>query len=144
MTAPRIYFAMAKDGIFFSFLSDISETYRTPYKAMLFQAFWASVLILVWGSFTRIITFVTFMDIVFMALATSSIFIFRYRKVFNAGFRLKIYPWIPALYLLVTVSFVLNTLFFLNAESLVGVAILLAGIPAYYYFKHKSPFTIND
>ena len=57
MTAPRIYYAMAKDGIFFKFLAEVSEKYKTPYKAMLFQAGWATILILIWGSFIKIITF---------------------------------------------------------------------------------------
>ncbi|MFZ1749503.1 MAG: amino acid permease [Saprospiraceae bacterium] len=135
MTAPRIYYAMAKDKIFFSFLADVSPRYKTPYKAMLFQALWATLLILIWGSFIKIITFVTFMDIVFMALATATIFIFRSRKVDNSGFRLTLYPWIPIVYLIVTIAFVINTLIDLNRESLIGMGILLAGVPAFYYFK---------
>lgn len=138
MTAPRIYYAMAKDGIFFSFLADVSEKYKTPYKAMLFQAVWATVLILIWGSFIRIITFVTFMDIVFMALATATIFIFRKENTKHDGFMLKWYPMIPVIYLIVTIAFVVNTLVDLNAESWVGMAILIAGVPAYYYFKGKN------
>lgn len=138
MSAPRIYYAMSRDGLFFSFLADVSAKYKTPYKAMIFQAFWAMLLILMWGSFMRIITFVTFMDIVFMALATSSIFVFRKRKTLNEGFRLKYYPLVPVIFLIITVAFVLNTLSSLNAESLVGVAILAAGIPVYYFFKRKN------
>lgn len=135
MSAPRIYYAMAKDGIFFNFLADVSPRFQTPYKAMLFQAGWASLLILIWGSFSRIIIFVTFMDIVFMALATSTIFIFRQRKTANNGYKLKLYPWIPIVYLIVTIAFVLNTLLDLNPESWIGVIILLIGIPVFYYFK---------
>ena len=135
MSAPRIYYAMAKDGIFFNFLADVSPRFQTPYKAMLFQAGWASLLILIWGSFSRIIIFVTFMDIVFMALATSTIFIFRQRKTANNGYKLKLYPWIPIVYLIVTIAFVLNTLLDLNPESWIGVIILLIGIPVFYYIK---------
>ncbi|MBL0027493.1 MAG: APC family permease [Saprospiraceae bacterium] len=138
MSAPRIYYAMAKDGIFFDFLSDISDRFKTPYKAMLFQAFWASILILLWGSFIRIITFVTFMDITFMALATATIFIFRNQKSDHSGFRLKWYPLIPLVYLIITIAFVLNTLANLNMESWAGVGILCMGIPSFYYFqRHK-------
>ncbi len=137
MSAPRIYYAMAKDRVFFSFLSHVSTKYGTPYKAMLFQAAWATILILAWGSFYKMITFVTFMDIVFMVLATSTIFVFRKRQVPNAGYRLRYFPLIPLLYLLVTVAFVVNTLAQLNAESWVGVLILVLGIPVYYYFKGK-------
>jgi len=139
MTAPRIYYAMAKDGVFFSFLADVSEKYKTPYKAMLFQAVWATVLILIWGSFIRIITFVTFMDIVFMALATATIFVFRKKNDAHTGFTLRWFPIIPIIYLIVTIAFVVNTLIDLNTESWVGVAILISGVPAYYYFIRKYP-----
>ena len=105
---------------------------------MLFQAVWATVLILIWGSFIRIITFVTFMDIVFMALATATIFVFLRRKDKHTGFILKCFPIIPIIYLIVTIAFVVNTLIDLNAESWVGVAILISGVPAYYYFKSKN------
>jgi APA family basic amino acid/polyamine antiporter len=137
MTAPRIYYAMAKDGIFFKQLADVSEKYGTPYKAMLFQSVWATVLILIWGSFTKMITFVTFMDILFMALATATIFVFRKKKEDNDGFRLKLFPLIPIVFLVVTIAFVVNTLIELGTESWVGVGILIIGIPAYYYFKSK-------
>lgn len=137
MTAPRIYYAMARDGIFFGFLSDVSRRFRTPYKAMLFQAVWATVLILMWGSFSKLITFVTFMDIVFMAFATATIFVYRRRNLENKGYRLKSYPVIPLVYLAVTISFVINTFLSLRTESLAGVLILAAGVPVYYFFKKR-------
>jgi APA family basic amino acid/polyamine antiporter len=140
MTAPRIYYSMAKDGIFFQKLAELHPTFRTPYIAMLFQAVWAILLLLVWGSFTKLITFVTFMDIVFMALAAASIFIFRARasKEEDVPFKLSWYPIIPILYVLVTVAFVFNTMISLNKESFAGIFILLMGIPVYYFFKKKS------
>jgi basic amino acid/polyamine antiporter, APA family len=138
MSAPRIYYAMAKDGIFFKFLAEVSEKYKTPHNAMLFQAAWATVLIFLWGSFIRIITFVTFMDITFMALASLTIFIFRKKNQEYKGFKLSFYPWIPLIYLFVTIAFVYNTLSSLNAESWVGVLILAMGIPAYYYFRNRN------
>lgn len=138
MTAPRIYYAMAKDKLFFSFLADVSPRFGTPYKAMLFQSLWATILILVWGSFIKIITFVTFMDIVFMALATSTIFVFRARDVQSEGFKVAWYPWTPLIYLLITIAFVLFTLWDLNAQSWIGMLILSLGIPVFYLFKRRS------
>lgn len=138
MSAPRIYYAMAKDGIFFKALAQVSEKYQTPYNAMIFQAAWATILIFVWGSFMKIITFVTFMDVTFMALATLTIFVFRKRKEQNTGFSVSAYPWVPLIYFLVTIAFVFNTLIGLSAESWVGVLILCLGIPAYHYFKKQN------
>jgi APA family basic amino acid/polyamine antiporter len=138
MSAPRIYFAMSKDKVFFSALADISSKYATPYKAMIFQTLWATVLILAWGTFDKLATFVTFMDIVFMALATATIFIFRMKRDEKPTYMVKHYPWVPLIYLIVTLMFVLNTLLKIKAESWSGVVILLLGIPAYYYFKKVS------
>jgi APA family basic amino acid/polyamine antiporter len=138
MSAPRIYFAMAKDKVFFNSLADVSSKYGTPYKAMLFQTMWATVLILAWGAFDKLATFVTFMDIVFMALATATIFVFRSRNNEKASYSVKPYPLVPLAYLLITILFVLNTLIEIKTESWSGMAILLAGVPAFYLFKKYS------
>ena len=141
MTAPRIYHAMAKDGLFFDNLAKLHPKYHTPYVAMLLQMVWACVLILIWGTFHNLMTFVTFMDIIFMALATGSIFIFRCRDKENdvePAYKLGAYPIVPIIYLLVTIAFVVNTLIALPAQSWAGVGILLIGVPAFYYFKRNS------
>jgi APA family basic amino acid/polyamine antiporter len=137
MTAPRIYFAMAKDKIFFSFLAETSTRFGTPHKAMIFQSVWSTILILIWGSFIKVITFVTFMDIVFMALAGCTIFYFRRKKPEKPAYQVPLYPYLPATYLAVTVCFVFYTFAQLKAESLSGIIILILGIPAYYWFKTK-------
>jgi len=137
MTAPRIYFAMANDGMFFRFLAKLSPRYHTPVNAMFLQAFWATILIFLWGSFVRMIAFVTFMDIVFMSLACASVFLFRRRNQANDGYRMAMFPWPPVIYLLICVSFVVYTLLSFQPESWVGVCILLAGIPVYLFFTRK-------
>jgi basic amino acid/polyamine antiporter, APA family len=135
MSAPRIYFAMAKDKIFFEFLAKVSPRYGTPVNAMLMQTAWASILIIAWGAFDKLATFVTFMDIVFMALATASIFVFRRKQKDFNGYHVRPYPLIPLLYLLVVIAFVINTLINMRQESWTGMLILLIGLPFYYYFK---------
>ena len=138
MTAPRIYYAMAEDKVFFNFLAKVHPKYDTPHYAMIFQAIWASLLILLWGSFIRIITFVTFMDIVFMMVAASTIFVFRMKRPHeNRPYRVLAYPFLPILYVFVTAAFVFNLLWDLSAESCIGVVILLQGIPTYFFFKYN-------
>ncbi len=139
MTAPRIYYAMAKDKVFFPALAKVHDRYRTPVFAMLAQMIWAVALILFWGSFLKLITFVTFMDIVFMALAAMTLFVFRRKsnKVSHQGFKTPLYPLIPLFYLLITIAFVINTLSTLSMEAWIGVGILILGIPVFYYFKRS-------
>ena len=137
MSAPRIYYAMAKDGIFFNFLAKVHPKYKTPYLAMLFQCGWAIILILVLKDFHSLITFATFMDILFMALATSTIFIFRRRKQSDRpAYLLNLYPLIPILYLIVTIAFVINAVIHIEGVSVIGgLIILFLGIPVYLFFR---------
>lgn len=142
MSAPRIYYAMAKDGAFFSSLARVHSRFGTPYVAMIFQGIWAIILILVFNNFHNLMTFATFMDIVFMALATSTIFVFRRRKGSERPqFLLTWYPLIPILYLMVTVAFVVNTLLSMHLVTWSGLLILLLGIPVYYFFKRGNGLT---
>lgn len=135
MSAPRIYHAMANDKIFFKFIAKTHPKYKTPANAMLIQAAWAIGLIFAWKQFNSIITFVTFMDICFMAIGASTIFVFRKRSSEKPKAKAWGYPVIPILYLTVTGIFVLNTAISLSAETIVGFLLLLAGIPVYYFFK---------
>ncbi len=139
MSAPRIYFEMAKDKVFFPGLAKIHHRYNTPYVAMLIQGFWAIILIGIWGKFSRLMTFVTFMDIIFMALASASIFLFRIRDENNnvsGGFRVRYYPVVPLIYCLILAAFVINTFFAMNKEAIVGLGIVSCGIPVYWYFQN--------
>ncbi len=139
MSAPRIYFAMAKDGVFFPQLAKVHDKWSTPYVAMIFQAFWACILILMWGSFIKVITFVTFMDIVFMMLAGFALFILRKKRPdVPRPYKTLGYPVIPFLYVLITAAFVINLIISMSMESLSGLLILFLGIPVYYYFKSKN------
>lgn len=148
MSAPRIYYAMAKDGVFFKSLARLHSTFGTPYIAMILQGTWAILLIIAFNNFENLMTFATFMDIVFMALATSTIFIFRNRekqiypdkevngsKTKSIGYKLGWYPLIPILYLIVTIAFVFNTILGMELVTLSGLGILALGVPVFYYFK---------
>lgn len=138
MTAPRIYYAMAKDGVFFKSLAKVHPKYKTPHIAMIFQCCWAILLILIFKDFHNLMTFATFMDILFMAIAASTIFIFRKRSPNkSAHFQLKLYPLIPILYLIVVVAFVINMILKIDTFAIGGLLILLLGIPAYMFFKKK-------
>ena len=136
MSAPRIYYAMAKDGIFFKFLAKVHPKYKTPYLAMLFQCAWAIILILAFKNFHNLMTFATFMDILFMAIATSTVFVFRWKKKEDKpAYLLKFYPLIPIIYLLVTIAFVVNTLIHIEGVPNIALGILLLGVPTYLLFK---------
>ena len=135
MSAPRIYYAMAQDGLFFKSLSKIHPRYKTPANAMMVQAIWAIILLMFWGSFGKLISYVTFMDIIFMTLTGVSIFIFRVtKKDAERPIRAWGYPIIPIIFIVISAVFVGNTIFARPEESLYGLAVLALGFPVFYLF----------
>lgn len=140
-TAPRIYFAMAKDGIFFKQLAEIHPKTKTPVNAMLLQAAWAVVILLFWGGlFSKIINYVVFMDILFMTLAGVAVFLFRAKRPnANRPYKTWGYPIIPLIFVLISTAFLVNT--FLNKntgeQAITGLIVLGVGSLVYYFFKGK-------
>lgn len=136
MSAPRIYFAMAKDGVFFKGLAQLHPRFKTPANAMAAQAIWAIILLLLWGQFHDLITYVTFIDIAFMTLAGIGIFLFRQRRPDEARpYRAWGYPVIPGLYVFITSAFLLNTLIEKPVQALAGLIVLGIGIVLFRFFE---------
>lgn len=137
MTAPRIYFAMARDGVFFKQLAYVHPTYQTPVNAMLMQSGWAIILILLWGSFENLIKYVIFIDMVFLLLGGLSVFIFR-KKRKNVERPVKVwgYPIIPIIFCIISTIFIFTTLLSANTmeQSVAGLGVMLAGVIFYYAF----------
>lgn len=139
MSAPRIYFAMAEDGIFFRQLAWVHPRWRTPVTAMLVQVVWAlAVLLFFRGLFDRIITFVTFMDIAFMGLAGAAVFVLR-KKMSGASRPVKVwgYPWVPLIFVLISTAFAVNTLLARPEQALPGLGLLALGWGVFVFLKRK-------
>lgn len=138
MSAPRIYFAMAEDGIFFKQLARVHPRFRTPLNAMLIQAFWAIALLAFWGTFSNLITYVTFMDIAFMALAGASVFVFRKKKPDQfRPYKVWGYPIIPAIFVLISSAFVINTLIQRPVQAIAGLIFTAIGLLVFYLFNKR-------
>lgn len=141
MSAPRIYFAMAQDGVFFKQLAAVHPRWRTPVFAMLTQVVWAlAVLLFFRGLFDRIITFVTFMDALFFALAGASIFVFR-RKMPDAErpYRTWAYPLVPLLFVALQSVFAINILLQQPGQAVPGLVLVGLGVGMFYFFKRRRP-----
>ena len=132
----RVPYAMACDGLFFRGLGRLSAR-RVPARAILLQAAWASVLA-VSGSYDTLTDSVIFASWLFYGLSTASLFVFR-RTMPDAPrpYRALGYPWVPILFLLVTVALLVNTFVAAPREALRGIAVLLAGLPLYWYFSRR-------
>jgi len=135
MMNARVPFAMARDGLFFGPLANLSATSNVPVNAIWFQGIWACVLALS-GTFDQITTSVIFAVWVFTALVGSSLFVLR-RKLPAAPRRYRTpgYPVVPALFILVALWLVINTLTASPVESAAGLVLIALGLPLYFYFR---------
>jgi len=138
LSAPRIYYAMADDGIFFKKLAEVHPRFRTPVNAILIQSIWAALLLLFWGTFADVITYVVFMDWVFFGMAGACVFIFRRtRKDVERSYSTLGYPVTPAIFVATSVFFVINTLIERPLHAWVGLVFTLIGAGVYYLFKRR-------
>lgn len=137
MSAPRIYYAMAADGVFFQPLAWVHPRWGTPVVAMLVQVVWAMALLVYFQShFNQIITFVTFMDIAFMGLAGAAIFVFRQKKkTAERPVRAWGYPVVPLVFVLISAAFAINTLLQKPAQAWPGLLLLAAGAGVYLLLR---------
>jgi APA family basic amino acid/polyamine antiporter len=140
LTAPRIYFAMAADGLFFRKVAEIHPRFQTPAFAIITQSLWAAVMVLFWGTFENLISYVVFTDWIFFALAGFSVIIFR-RTMPDAPrpFRVPGYPWVPLFFVAISTWFVVTTLFQKPAQAWAGLLFLGLGVPVYFYWKRQRP-----
>ena len=138
MTTARVYFAMAKDRMFFRQMGRVHPKYRTPSRSLVVQAAWASLLTLT-GTYDQIFTYVIFAAWIFYALGAAGIFIMRRKHPSaSAAYRVPGYPVVPVLFVAVATWFVINTLIKQSSDSLVGLLLLAAGLPFYSYWKRTA------
>jgi APA family basic amino acid/polyamine antiporter len=139
MTAPRIYYAMANDGIFFSKLAETHPKWKTPVRAMLVQSGWSVLLLLFWGTFENLISYVTFMDFAAMMMVATSIFVFRKKRPDAVrGYRTFGYPVTPLIFITICLWFVLFTIVGDPIRAGAGILVGLVGYVVYLFgFKKK-------
>ncbi len=130
----RIYFAMARDGLFFPILAKLHPHHRSPYMSLVFQAVYASVFIIFDLEF--LLYMITSAILVLSALTAFTVFIFD-RKGYKAEYRIPLYPVTPVLYI-VGCALLVGYLIVQNpTEVFFGFMVLLTAIPVYYIFKRR-------
>jgi basic amino acid/polyamine antiporter, APA family len=139
LTAPRIYYAMAYDGLFFSKFAEVHKRFGTPAVAVIASGVWAAALALS-GTFEQLTTYVVFIGWTFYALAAASIF--AYRKQFpeasTRSYSVPGYPVTPILFILAAAALVINTVATQPKESAIGIGIVLLGVPAYFIWRSRA------
>ena len=140
LTAPRVYFAMAKDGLFFKGVAKVSERTRAPVVAIALQGALAAYIALS-GTYEQILNYVVSVDFIWFGLTALSIFVFRgraprERSDEGAGlFKVPGHPLTTALFAAACALIVAATVYKYPRDSAVGLAIMAAGVPAYFFWR---------
>jgi basic amino acid/polyamine antiporter, APA family len=144
LTAPRVYFAMAEDGLFFRSVAYVTRKTHVPVVAILLQSIW-TVIVAFTGKYEQILNFVIPIDFFFIGLSASCLFVFRHRERSRtpsanptpAGFRVPGHPFTTIFFIAACWLVVANTLYKYPENSLIGVLILLLGLPVYAFWSWK-------
>ena len=139
LTAPRVYFAMAEDGLFFRSMAWVHPRTRVPVVAIALQGVW-TIVITFSGRYDQILSYVVSMDFLFFGLTAACIFVFR-RRAFRlarsaeSGWRVPGHPVTTIAFIAVSGLVVLNTAYKFPLNTAIGFGILTAGIPAYFLWR---------
>jgi APA family basic amino acid/polyamine antiporter len=138
LTAPRVYFAMAEDGLFFRRVAKVNSTTHVPVVAIVLQGVAATVIALS-GTYGQILSYVVSVDFIFFGLTGAALFVFRRRDGRQSpGFTAPFHPVSTGLFITACFITVVATVYNNPVNSLIGFAILAAGVPACLYWQRKS------
>ncbi len=137
ITAPRVYFSMAQDGLFFRRLAEVHPRFGTPALAISANCAWAAVLALT-GTFQQLLTYVVFVGWIFYALGAAAVIALRIKRPdAPRPFRVPGYPFTPLIFVLAAAAIVLNTIVEQPTQSAIGIGMVLLGVPAFAFWRSR-------
>src|SRR5882724_6984601 len=137
ISGPRVFYAMAKDDLFFKGIAEVHPRYRTPARAIFWQCVWSSALCLS-GQYDQLYTYVIFAAVLFYALAGMAVIVLRRRHPeWPRPYKTWGYPFTPILFVSVCLIVLVNTLWMKPVESGIGLLILACGLPAFVFWKRR-------
>jgi APA family basic amino acid/polyamine antiporter len=143
LAGPRVYYAMAKDGLFFKRVGEINSK-GVPGFAIAIQGVWAIILCLT-GTYGDLLDYVIFAVLIFFSLTILAIFVLRVKRPeLPRPYKAFGYPLIPAIYILTTTFIMVILLIYKPDYTLPGLLIVLLGIPVFYFWKKKGTITSTD
>ncbi|MCI0690552.1 amino acid permease [candidate division KSB1 bacterium] len=138
LSGPRVYFAMARDGLLFRWLGEIHPQFHTPHRAILVQAIWSAVLVGT-GTYRALFTRVIYTEWIFFGVMAIGLFILRRRPNVARQYAVWGYPLVPGAFIVSAFAIVLNQIRSDAAESMLGLSFVLIGLPVYYFWaKHNA------
>jgi APA family basic amino acid/polyamine antiporter len=137
LAGPRVYFAMARDGVFVRTAGRVHPRFRTPASAILAQGVWSAVLVLS-GTPSQLVAYTGFAVVLFAGVAVSAVFVLRRRDGDRQRpFSALGYPWAPAIFVAASAVMVVNEVWRNPRPSLAGLALILIGVPVYYAVRAR-------
>ena len=138
LCSPRVYFAMARDGLFFKRIADAHPKYRTPYVSIIAISVWSIILSLFFGTFEQLFTYVVFGQWIFFGLTVAAVIVLRKKRPdLPRPYKTWGYPVTPVLFILAAVFISMNSFINEFRNAVIGLVIILLGVPAYFYWKNK-------
>jgi APA family basic amino acid/polyamine antiporter len=143
LSSCRTYFAMANEGLFFKGVARLNKK-QAPVNSLWVQGVWACILVLS-GTFDQLTDMIIFAVFIFYGATTLGVFILR-KKMPDAPRSYKVwgYPVVPAIVVIFCALLVVNTVFSRPREAAIGAALMLTGVPFYYWFKRSNTLTNKD
>jgi len=145
LAGPRLYYAMARDGLFLKGAASLDPKRGTPIRSLWYQALWTILLVLT-GSlgargaqlYSDLLTFTSFASLLFNALTVAGLFVLRFRQPnLERPYRVPAYPFIPALYLAVAAFFLVFIAVGDPRNAGLGMVVMLMGVPVYFFLKRR-------
>jgi APA family basic amino acid/polyamine antiporter len=137
LTSSRVYYAMAKDRVFFQKLAEVHPRFRTPAFAVISGSVWAAILAAT-GTFEQLFTYTVFTGWLFYGIAAASIFVYRRKRSDQPRpYSVPFYPWTPLLFIVAAAALVANTILAQPRTAAIGLGIVFLGAPAYLVWRAR-------
>ncbi|MFC1477387.1 APC family permease [candidate division KSB1 bacterium] len=133
LSGPRVYYSMSQDGLLFRWFGSVHPRFATPHRAILLQAFWASVLVAT-GTYRELFTRVVYTEWIFFSLMTVGLILLRRRPDYKPVYRVWGYPVVPVVFIVSSLIIVVNQIISEPKQSLSGLSLVLVGFPVYYFW----------
>jgi APA family basic amino acid/polyamine antiporter len=138
LCSPRVYFAMARDGMFFKKIAEVHPKYLTPHVSIIAISAW-SILLSLSGTFEQLFTYVVFGQWIFFGLTVAAVMVLRKKRPdLERPYKTWGYPVTPIIFILGALFIAVGSLIGQFKNAMGGLLIICLGIPAYFYWRRKS------
>ena len=137
LAGPRVYYSMAQDGTMFRWLGALHPSFGTPHRAIVIQAVWASVLAAT-NTYGALFSRVIYTEWIFFSAMALGLILLRRRPDYRPSYRVIGYPWVPIVFIVVSLAIVVMQVQAVPRDSLIGLGLVLVGLPVYFVWRRRT------